>query len=345
LATNSRISSAYGELERLGATAGSVLYRGRRTPDGAIVLLKIAEGGSLSGEKRLRRELAMLRALDVSAARQPVELLSEDPPVLVLADFAGQPLGSLLDGDALSWPRRLQLAAGLAAALEQLHARRLVHRDVRPANFLVSAAGEALVLDFSRAVFADREPAPTEALEGTEVDWAYVSPEQTGRLDRPVDQRTDLYALGVTLYRLFSGALPFTAADPLEWSHCHLARLPRPLPKDVPAAVAAVVMALLGKDPEDRPQSARAVRRELERCLASDSGLARAGEPEVSPRCASPRSSTAAIGSARSCSPRSTPWQPRASRAWCWSGVSKVRGSPRSWPIWPNRSLAATATW
>ena len=123
----------------------------------------------------------------------------------------------------------LRFAIGLSAALVQLHARGLIHKDIKPANVLVNpSTGQVWLMGFGIASRLPRErqsPEPPEFIAGT---LAYMAPEQTGRMNRSIDSRSDLYALGVTLYEMLTGSLPFTATDPMEWVHCHIARQPVP---------------------------------------------------------------------------------------------------------------------
>ena len=165
----------------------------------------------------------------------------------------------------------LRLASRLAHILADLHVAHVIHRDVRPPNVMVSVDNGWLSLlelrmpSSTEAQQADAEHHPAAG------DWAYFSPEQTGRMNRPVDYRTDFYSLGVLLYRMLAGQLPFQGKDPLEWAHCHVARLPPPLrdtAPTVPQPVADIVMRLLAKLPEDRYQSARGLQTDLDRCLA-----------------------------------------------------------------------------
>jgi predicted ATPase/signal transduction histidine kinase len=175
-------------------------------------------------------------------------------------------------GGAAEPGRFLELAIGAAAALGEAHAAGLIHRDVKPHAFLVDdATGRVHLGALGRATRVPRREqaaARPELIEGT---LAYMSPEQTGRMNRAVDQRSDLYSLGVTFYQLLTGTLPFAPADPLEWLHCHLARTPA-APADVdpavPEALSRLVMKLLAKDPEDRYQSAAGVLADLARCRA-----------------------------------------------------------------------------
>ena len=162
-------------------------------------------------------------------------------------------------------------AIGLPVALGQAHRRGLVHKDIKPSNVLTSAAlDQAWLMGFGIASRLPRERQilkPPEFIAGT---LPYMAPEQTGRMNRSIDSRSDLYALGITLYELLTGSLPFTASDPMEWVHCHIAR--RPLApaerlRDVPSSISAIIMKLLAKTPEERYQTAVGVESDLRRCL------------------------------------------------------------------------------
>ena len=164
----------------------------------------------------------------------------------------------------------LRLASQVTQTLNDLHAAHIIHRDVRPPNVMVSVDHGQINLIELRMPRAEVQQ-PDAGANPAAGDWAYCSPEQTGRMNRPVDYRTDFYSLGVLLYRMLAGQLPFQGKDPLEWAHCHVARLPPPLrgiAPTVPQPVADIVMRLLAKLPEDRYQSARGVQADLERCLA-----------------------------------------------------------------------------
>jgi hypothetical protein len=167
----------------------------------------------------------------------------------------------------------LRLAVGLSVGLRALHERGLVHKDIKPTNILVdSASGHAWLMGFGIASHLPRErqvPAPPEFIAGT---LAYMAPEQTGRMNRSIDSRSDLYSLGVTLYQMLTGTLPFTAFEPMEWVHSHIARhpvAPAELLQTVPTQVSAIVMKLLAKAAEERYQMATGVEKDLRRCLAN----------------------------------------------------------------------------
>src|SRR5580692_8977178 len=247
------------------------LYRGSGSGV-ASILLVAAEETSLGCVERLQHEYALKAELDGDWAARPVALTHHNGAMaLVLEDPGGAPLDRLL-GRPLDVSHFLRIAIPLAAALRHLHERGLVHKDIKPANILVDAAsGGVRLTGFGIASRLPREhqaPAPPEVIAGT---LAYMAPEQTGRMNRSVDSRSDLYALGVTFYEMLAGQLPFTAADPMEWVHCHIARRPMP-PHErdagVPPLLSAIVMKLLAKTADERYQTAAGVETDLRRALA-----------------------------------------------------------------------------
>src|SRR5882724_7733939 len=253
-----------------------VFCRGESHADGhrtaVLVVLPAAEHPTPATLDRLACEYGLKDELDGAWAVRPLALVRERGRImLVLEDTRSEPLDRLL-GVPMEVRSFLRLAIAVAAALTQVHRRSLVHKDIKPANILVNrTTGEVKLTGFGIASRLPRErqaPAPPESIAGT---LAYMAPEQTGRMNRSIDARSDLYALGVTLYELLTGTLPFTASEPLEWVHCHLAR--RPVPpaerrQGVPDGVSAIVMKLLAKTAEDRYQTAAGLERDLRRCLA-----------------------------------------------------------------------------
>src|ERR1700704_1364550 len=254
-----------------------VFCRGESHADGyraaVLAVLPAAEHPTPATLDRLAREYGLKDELDGAWALRPLELVRErGRTMLVLEDTRSEPLDRLL-GAPMEVRSFLRFAIAVAAALSQVHRRDLVHKDIKPANILVNrTTGEVKLTGFGIASRLPRErqaPAQPESIAGT---LAYIAPEQTGRMNRSIDARSDLYALGVTLSQMLTGSLPFTAIDPMEWVHCHIARKPEP-PSErletVPAAVSALILKLLAKSAEERYQTAAGLERDLRRCLAA----------------------------------------------------------------------------
>ena len=248
------------------------VYRG--SGDGLTPILLVAAEETLPGcVERLEHEYALKSELHAEWAARPVALTHENGrTTLVLEDPGGTPLDQLL-GRPLDVSHFLSIAIPLLGALRHVHERGLIHKDIKPANILVnSATGAVKLTGFGIASRLARErqaPEPPETIAGT---LAYMAPEQTGRMNRSVNSRSDLYALGVTFYELLAGALPFTAADPIELIHCHIAREPVPpheLASALPAPLSMIVMKLLAKTAEERYQTAAGVEADLRKCLTA----------------------------------------------------------------------------
>ncbi|MGX9428278.1 ATP-binding sensor histidine kinase [Bradyrhizobium sp. LeoA1S1] len=254
-----------------------VFSRGWRLDDNGnrLAVLLVAPAADHPSRTRLDRfthEYELKDELDGAWAARPLALMRDaGRTVLVLDDPGGEPLDRLL-GRPMEVGRFLRLAIAVTSALGKLHQRGLIHKDIKPANIVADCAdGHVRLTGFGIASRMSRErqaPEPPETIAGT---LAYMAPEQTGRMNRSIDARSDLYALGVTLYQMLTGVLPFTAADPMEWVHCHIARKPVPPGErleSVPAPISAIIMKLLAKTPDDRYQTAGGVERDLRRCLA-----------------------------------------------------------------------------
>jgi PAS domain S-box-containing protein len=266
----------YNDLQTLWEDGERIFSRVRcPAGDGDKTLLiarPAVEQPSCASLDRLAHEFDLKDELDGTWAVRPLELVREGGgTLLVLEDPGGEPLDRLL-GAPLQLERILQLAIGIVTALSKAHQRGLIHKDIKPAHILVNnATGEVRLTGFGIASRLPRErpkPEHPELIAGT---LAYMAPEQTGRMNRSIDPRSDLYALGVTLYEMLTGTLPFTALDPLEWVHCHIARQPAApgeRAKGIPAPLSAIVMKLLSKPAEDRYQTASGLEWDLRRCLA-----------------------------------------------------------------------------
>ena len=235
-----------------------------------MAVLPAAEHRAPTTISRLAHEFALKDYLDGAWAARPLELVhSRGQTLLLLETHSTCALDSLL-GKPLELGRFLRLAPAITHAIGRLHERGLVHKDIKPANILLDPVTEQVWLTgFGIASLLPRErqaPEPLEFIAGT---LAYMAPEQTGRMNRSIDSRSDLYALGVTFYQMLTGALPFVATDPMEWVHCHIAR--KPLAPDqrfagIPPPLSDIVMKLLAKMAEERYQTAVGLEQDLRHC-------------------------------------------------------------------------------
>ena len=237
-----------------------------------LVLSPLTEYPAPEILKWLEHAYSLRDELDSDWAARPLALTHHlGRKMLVLEDPGGVPLDGLL-GRPLELPRFLRLAAAISAALSKLHRRSLIHKDIKPANILVDCAtADVWLTGFGISSRLPRErqaPEPPEVIAGT---LAYMAPEQTGRMNRSIDFRSDLYSVGITLSQMLTGVLPFIAADPMEWVHCHIARqpaLPEERANDVPGPISDIIMKLLAKNAEERYQTASGLEADFRHCLA-----------------------------------------------------------------------------
>jgi PAS domain S-box-containing protein len=252
---------------RLYESATTIVHRARLADQPIIVKsLKPAAAGP-NAVARYRHEFSINQSL-TSAFIVRALRLDENAHRILFEDVGGTALRELIRQGNLAFEQKLAIAIQLCQALESVHDEGVIHRDVNPGNVVCNVDADLVrIIDFGLATLAPREFPDSTAITRLTGTLPYVSPEQTGRVNRVVDYRTDLYSLGATLYELFAGTPPFTNTDPLELIHFQIARLPAPL-TDVNAALpvwlADIVAKLLSKQPEDRYQSAAAVCADLE---------------------------------------------------------------------------------
>ena len=265
-------------LDTLHSHGEFVLCRGRpRTgsnphPPSVLVLMLRSEQPRPESVRMLEHEYSLRVELDPAWAVLPVELTQRGGrTVLVLEDPGGEPLDQLV-GTPMELGQFLRVAIGLSAAVRQLHGRGLIHKDLKPANVLIEpSTGQVWLTGFGIASRLPRERQSAEPPEFIAGTLPYMAPEQTGRMNRSIDSRSDLYALGVTLYEMLTANLPFKASEPIEWVHCHIAKqplAPAERRKDVPHSVSGIIMKLLAKTAEERYQTAAGLESDLRRCLA-----------------------------------------------------------------------------
>jgi predicted ATPase/transcriptional regulator with GAF, ATPase, and Fis domain len=261
----------YDVLEEFVRHGPYVVYRARRQGDHQPVLIKSPERRPphRPDSEALERQFALLRGLSVAGVPRPCDLIRDhDRTSLVLEDSGLTPLRSVLSGGRLDVLSVLNIASHLCAVLGELHRRKITHGALNPSSVLVHLGrSEVQLLNIGLVAGLSVEAGGLVSGRTT----AYMSPEQTGRMNRAIDYRTDFYSLGITLYELLTGAPPFVSSDSLELIHAHIARLPAPLSQvdeAIPEQLSLIVGKLLAKSAEDRYQSASGLKQDIDRCLS-----------------------------------------------------------------------------
>lgn len=278
-------------VQMLGYEKLETLYENRkificrvRNKTGKTVLLKAMKDDHPSVELQARFgfEYTLLSRVDLPGIIRVIELAKDyQSYVIVMEDAGGIPLLDapifkiLRHGDRQLTLSKLQqileIFIEMAQVIGRLHDIGLIHKDIKPANFLLMPDfGRVEILDFSLASYRDNPGDECSTPQKAEGNLSYLSPEQTGRVDKTVDYRTDFYALGITLYELITGQKPFDTEDSLEMIHCHIALVPEPphaVNPAIPEMVSAIIMKLIEKAPEQRYQSAAGIVHDLGKCL------------------------------------------------------------------------------
>jgi predicted ATPase/GAF domain-containing protein/tRNA A-37 threonylcarbamoyl transferase component Bud32 len=253
----------------------TAIYRVRRESDYSTVIVKTinAEYPTLEEITRLRHEYTLLQTLaDIKGIAKAYSLEHYGNNLaIILEDFWGISFQQLLTLGKLPVLSFLPIAIQLAETLHSIHKNHIIHKDINPQNILLEPDSLTVkLIDFSIASQLSKEHPCIKNPEKLEGTLAYISPEQTARMNRSVDYRTDFYSLGVTFYEMLTGQLPFTTTDALELIHCHLAQNPTPpheLDPEIPKAVSEIVLKLMAKTAEDRYQNALGLKADLETCL------------------------------------------------------------------------------
>jgi histidine kinase len=346
------IRDAYEDLHPVSEGETSIVYRARRRVDGRSVLLKLLRGESSPGSnvRHLRRELELGSLVAHEALLSPNTLVEGSEPALVFPDRGGCSTLSMVADGPLDLEIVLQIGISVAGGLAALHGHGVLHGNVTPINILYAhSLAKCWLIDFT---FAHRRGHPFgQHVLRSLADLAYGSPEQSGRTNRSIDERSDIYALGATLFHLAVGRPPFVGPDPLRLIHAHLARpapSPRSLNGDLPEDFAAVLLHCLQKDPDDRYQSAEGLRLDLLACeRRRKAGDVTFFSPAREDRSGRPRMTEALVGRESEMAFLLRAFQDTAigrSRFVClkgWSGIGKSRLAQELLPA----VTTASATW
>ncbi|KYC42799.1 hypothetical protein WA1_11740 [Scytonema hofmannii PCC 7110] len=260
-------------------SSNSLVFRGRRKQDNTPVVLKVLKEDYPTKAElvRYKQEYEITRSLDLEGV---IKVYSQQDYhrtlVIILEDFGGESLQKLMQESVgkycpMPLPEFLQVAIKITDALGNIHAANVIHKDINPGNIVLNPeTGILKIIDFGIATQLSRSHSTLKnpnVLEGT---LAYISPEQTGRMNRSLDYRTDFYSLGATFYEMLTHKLPFETTDVMELVHCHIAKQPIPpheVNSEIPQVVSAIAMKLLAKNAEERYQSAWGIKADLEECL------------------------------------------------------------------------------
>ncbi|MDZ7949885.1 AAA family ATPase [Nostoc sp. DedQUE09] len=276
--TNVNISG-YQIVEEIYNGSRTIVYRGCRESDSLPVAIKLLKNPypSFNELVQFRNQYTIAKNLNSSLIVQTYGLeVYQNAYVLVMEDFGGISLKDYFTRNQTRDIRFLQeffqIAIALCNTLEILYSHRIIHKDIKPSNILINPHSKQVkLIDFSIASLLPRETQTLispNVLEGT---LAYISPEQTGRMNRGIDYRTDFYSLGVTFYELLTGELPFQSNDPMELVHSHIAKVASSIDVinlQIPAVISDIVSKLMAKNAEDRYQSVLGLKYDLENCLA-----------------------------------------------------------------------------
>ncbi|MEG4109356.1 AAA family ATPase [Microcoleus sp. S13_C5] len=255
-------------------SANSLVYRALREADRQPLILKLLKESYPTPQEllRYRTEYRITRELKEAGVVQVYDLQKyQNSLVIFVEDFGGESLKIWMQQRKFSLKEFLLLAIAATETLGQIHSANIIHKDINPSNIVYNPeTGQLKIIDFGISTQLTREM-PTlknpNVLEGT---LPYISPEQTGRMNRSIDYRTDFYSLGVTFYELLTGKLPFETEDALELVHCHIARQPVPpheIKPEIPVIVSQIVSKLMAKNAENRYQTALGIKQDLEMCL------------------------------------------------------------------------------
>ncbi len=266
----------YRITEQIYEGSRSRVYRGMREDDAKSVIIKVLKQEYPTRQEltRYKQEYEIISSLNLEGVIRAYSLETYQRGfVIVLEDFGGESLKTLLKNrsEPISLQAFLTTASKITASLGLIHAKKIIHQDINPNHLIYNGQNGLLkIIDFGIATILNTEKSQFKAPQEIESTLAYLSPEQTGKINRVVDYRTDFYSLGVTFYELLTQQLPFDSKDAGELVYAHIAKQPIPphyINSKIPPIISEIVMKLLAKNAEDRYQSCWGLEADLELCL------------------------------------------------------------------------------
>jgi predicted ATPase/signal transduction histidine kinase len=257
----------------------TVVYKGIRDTDAMPVVIKLMQNEypSFSEIIQFRNQYSIAKNLDIPGIVKPYSLQTYHNGYALFMEYGGISLKEWAKNNNVetryiaSLHDFLVVAIQIATIFDGLHRNRVIHKDIKPANILINPETKRIkIIDFSISSLLPRETQQLQnpnVLEGT---LAYISPEQTGRMNRGIDYRTDFYSLGITFYELLTGELPFISDDPMELVHCHIVKQAasvNSINQNIPVIISNIIAKLMAKNAEDRYQSTLGLKHDLETCL------------------------------------------------------------------------------
>lgn len=293
--------TGYKIKEQISRSSNSLVLRGLRESDNRPVVIKLLAKDYPSSKEitDFLHEYQIMGKINSDCIIKPYTLLKGSSYAIIMEDIEGQPLAKALKHVKPSIDEKMLLAIKMAHCLDQLHKHNIIHKNINTANFIWNhKTNDVRLVSFGISTEATREAPHFASLDYPECTLAYISPEQTGRVSRPIDYRTDLYSLGITFYEMFTGKLPFKGVDKSELIFSHIAKTPIPpheVNPDVPVFLSEIIMKLMCKAVEERYQSAIGLKKDLEFCLQNLGSLKMAyisfvpGQSDVNDRFEVPR--------------------------------------------------------
>jgi len=220
----------------------------------------------------MKYEYSILKDLEIKNVAKVYDLITlNNNPALVLEKLKGHTLKYWMQHHEIELADALHIMIEVAEGLSEIHQNQIIHKDINPSNIIWDPnTGSVKIIDFNNASLLPQEKHEITNLDNLEGSLSYISPEQTGRMNRALDYRTDFYSFGVTFFEVLTKQLPFQSSDPMEMLHLHIAKEP-PIPSninhDIPVVLSSIILKCLQKSAEHRYQSAYGILYDLKQCL------------------------------------------------------------------------------